>query len=122
GGGSLEIASGRDELPSFALSFPLGAGRLTRDRLPDGRPSRAQIRDLRAHVREHIRDGVLRLRWEGGSPFGVGTSKTFTQLARLAGAPPARLGPFMPRELCLDDVTRWERRLAHMRPAQRARL
>ena len=32
GGGSLEIACGRDELPEVARSVPLGAGRLTRDR------------------------------------------------------------------------------------------
>ena len=31
GGGSLEIASGADEEPDFAVSLPLGAGRLTRD-------------------------------------------------------------------------------------------
>jgi exopolyphosphatase/guanosine-5'-triphosphate,3'-diphosphate pyrophosphatase len=32
GGGSLEVASGLDELPDVAVSLPLGAGRLTRDR------------------------------------------------------------------------------------------
>jgi exopolyphosphatase / guanosine-5'-triphosphate,3'-diphosphate pyrophosphatase len=31
GGGSLEMAVGRDEAPDHAISVPLGAGRLTRD-------------------------------------------------------------------------------------------
>src|SRR4051794_39703323 len=43
GGGSLEIAAGRDELPSFTTSLALGAGRVTREWLQDGRPSRRQI-------------------------------------------------------------------------------
>jgi exopolyphosphatase/guanosine-5'-triphosphate,3'-diphosphate pyrophosphatase len=38
GGGSLEIASGVDEEPDVAVSLPLGAGRLTRDRLTEDRP------------------------------------------------------------------------------------
>ena len=37
GGGSLELAAGTDEDPAVCLSVPLGAGRLTRDRL-DGDP------------------------------------------------------------------------------------
>jgi exopolyphosphatase/guanosine-5'-triphosphate,3'-diphosphate pyrophosphatase len=40
GGGSLEVAAGRDEEPEVALSLPLGAGRLTRERLR-GDPPRA---------------------------------------------------------------------------------
>ena len=40
GGGSLELASGIDEVPDVALSLPLGAGRMTRRFLPE-RPARA---------------------------------------------------------------------------------
>jgi len=121
GGGSLEIASGRNELPSFAISYPLGAGRLTREWLPDARPSGRQIRELRDYVREEIRDAVARSRWEGTPPFAVGTSKTFRQLARLAGAAPGRAGPFVPRSLDTGDVKHWEKALAGMRPRERAR-
>src|SRR4051812_11076705 len=122
GGGSFEIAAGRNELPSVAMSYPLGAGRLTRDWLPDDRPSRRQIRAVRRYISDETRDAVVRLRWEGDSSFAVGTSKTFKQLARLAGAPPSREGPFVRRELSIDDLKHWERRLAKMRPRERARL
>ena len=39
GGGSLELSSGVDEEPEVALSLPLGAGRLTREWLPDDPPA-----------------------------------------------------------------------------------
>ena len=41
GGGSLELSSGVDEEPEVALSLPLGAGRLTREWLPDDPPAGA---------------------------------------------------------------------------------
>ena len=50
GGGSLEIATGADEVPEVMLSFELGAGRLTREWLPGeiplgrGLPRPAQVR------------------------------------------------------------------------------
>ena len=45
GGGSLELSSGVDEEPEVALSLPLGAGRLTREWLPDDPPGQAPRRD-----------------------------------------------------------------------------
>lgn len=36
----MEIVLGRDAEPEFAMSLPLGAGRLTRIFLPDDQPSR----------------------------------------------------------------------------------
>src|SRR5690242_12506042 len=51
GGGSLELASGLDEEPDVAISLPLGAGRLTRERLVGDPPSEASARELRSHVR-----------------------------------------------------------------------
>src|SRR5262249_33799315 len=51
GGGSLEIAGGIDEEPSVALSVPLGAGRLTRERLPGDPPSTAGIEAVRDYAR-----------------------------------------------------------------------
>src|SRR5690349_5146944 len=56
GGGSLELAVGRDEEPDVALSLPLGAGRLTRERLPDDPPRRKDVAALREHVREVLAD------------------------------------------------------------------
>src|SRR6185437_12594611 len=46
GGGSLELAAGRDEDPEVALSLPLGAGRLTRQRLTDDPPARRGVEAL----------------------------------------------------------------------------
>ncbi len=45
GGGSLELSSGVDEEPEVALSLPLGAGRLTREWLPDDPPGRRRVAD-----------------------------------------------------------------------------
>ena len=47
GGGSLELSSGVDEEPEVALSLPLGAGRLTREWLPDDPPGRRRVAMLR---------------------------------------------------------------------------
>src|ERR1700724_106897 len=54
GGGSLEIASGIDELPDAAASLPPGAGGLTRGWLTGDPPSAKQVRALRKHVRTAI--------------------------------------------------------------------
>ena len=51
GGGSLEIGSGLHEEPDVAVSVPLGAGRLTRDRLPGDPPAKRDVAAAREHVR-----------------------------------------------------------------------
>jgi exopolyphosphatase/guanosine-5'-triphosphate,3'-diphosphate pyrophosphatase len=61
GGGSLEIAAGRDEEPDVALSLPLGAGRLTRDRLPGDPPKSRDVVALRSHVAASLAGVVPRL-------------------------------------------------------------
>ena len=122
GGGSLEIALGRDAEPDLTLSLPLGAGRLTRQFLHDDPPSRKEVKELRRHVRRMLREIADRLRWEGVPARAVGTSKTLKQLARLAGAPPQRKGPFAPRSLTVDALDKWIPELADMRAAERARL
>jgi exopolyphosphatase/guanosine-5'-triphosphate,3'-diphosphate pyrophosphatase len=122
GGGSMEIVLGRDAEPDLAVSLPLGAGRLTRQFLPDDPPGVEQVKRLRRHVRDTLGEVADRLRWEGDARRVVATSKTFKQLARLAGAPPQRKGPFCRRVLTVDDVRRWIPRLADMPAAKRARL
>ena len=89
GGGSMEIVLGRDAEPELAVSLPLGAGRLTRLFLPDDPPGRDQLAALRRHVNATLREVADRLLWEGIPDRAIGTSKTFKQLARLAGARPA---------------------------------
>lgn len=99
GGGSLEIASGLDELPSLAFSLPLGAGRLTRERLPDDPPSRADIGSLAQWLDEQLGPVARRLRRAGIPDKVAATSKTFRSLARLTGAAPSSTGPRVRRTL-----------------------
>jgi exopolyphosphatase / guanosine-5'-triphosphate,3'-diphosphate pyrophosphatase len=122
GGGSMEIAFGRDAEPELAVSLPLGAGRLTRAFLPDDPPSRGQLTMLRRHVRTTLREVADRLLWEGVPDRVIGTSKTFKQLARLAGSPPQREGPFVRRTVTAADLDAWIPRLARLQAGNRAKL
>ena len=86
GGGSLELAVGADEESDAALSLPLGAGRLTRDRLEDDPPKPKDVKALRKHVRAEVASVAARLNRYGQPELAVATSKTLKQLARIAGA------------------------------------
>ena len=122
GGGSLEIASGHDEVPSVAISLPLGASRLTRDWLAGDPPSPAEVRELRKHVRAKIAATAGTVLRDGGPNHAVATSKTFRQLARIGGAAPSSDGPYIRRILRHPDVTALAERLARTTVAQRAEL
>jgi exopolyphosphatase/guanosine-5'-triphosphate,3'-diphosphate pyrophosphatase len=99
GGGSLELAVGRDEDPDVALSLPLGAGRLTRQRLPGDPPERRDVEALTADLDAALAPIAQRVRAAGPYDLAVGTSKTFRSLARLAEADPAGAGPRAARVL-----------------------
>jgi exopolyphosphatase / guanosine-5'-triphosphate,3'-diphosphate pyrophosphatase len=122
GGGSLEVASGLDEEPSCAISLPLGAGRLTRDWLPDDPPSADQIRKVRKHVRAEIATSAGVLLRDGTPNHAVATSKTFRQLARIAGAAPSSEGPYVKRVLKHTDVTAIAERLAQTTVSERSAM
>ena len=122
GGGSLEIATGQDEDPEAVMSLPLGAGRLTRDWFTADPPPKSEVRALRRHVRAQIAKLVGELRRGGGADHAVGTSKTFRQLARIAGAAPSSEGFYVKRYLKHDDLSLWADRLSTMKRADRARL
>ncbi|MER7073342.1 Ppx/GppA phosphatase family protein [Terrabacter sp. NPDC000476] len=122
GGGSLELASGLDEEPDVALSLPLGAGRLTRERLLGDPPVEAEARDLRAYVRASLAEHVRPLLTSGQPDRAVGTSKTMRSLARIAGAAPRAEGPFVPRTLSRADLRAVVARLAVLDSATRATL
>ncbi|MEV0288670.1 MULTISPECIES: Ppx/GppA phosphatase family protein [unclassified Kribbella] len=122
GGGSTEIALGRDARPDFAVSLPLGAGRLTRAFLRDDPPKRDELRELRRHARATLREVSDRLRWEGDPKRVIASSKTFKQLARMCGAPPQRTGPFVRRTLFRDDLATAVHRLSRMPARERAQL
>ena len=122
GGGSLELAAGQDEDPEAVVSLPLGAGRLTRDWLTADPPPSDEVRALRRHVRAQIARLAGGLRRGGAVDHAVGTSKTFRQLARIAGAAPSSEGFYAKRFLKHSDTGLWAERLASMNRAERARL
>ncbi|MFD8308010.1 Ppx/GppA family phosphatase [Streptomyces sp. NPDC059690] len=122
GGGSLEIAYGMDEEPDAAVSLPLGAGRLTAAWLPGDPPGPEPIRALRRHVRAQIARTVGEFSRFGAPDHVVGTSKTFKQLARLAGAARSTEGLYVQRELKRETLESWVPKLAEMTTARRAEL
>ena len=122
GGGSFEIAYGQDELPSHAVSLPLGAGRLTRDRLPDDPPHPRDVKRLRKYVSTHMEAAFASFPPVTPPVVVTATSKTFRSLARLTGAAPSAAGPFVKRHLRADDLHLWVNRLAEMPSAERADL
>ncbi|MBM3686062.1 MAG: Ppx/GppA family phosphatase [Actinobacteria bacterium] len=122
GGGSLELASGADEEPDVALSLPLGAGRLTRDLLAGDPPGEEAVRAARKVVRASLGEVIGRLLRAGEPRICVATSKTFRQLARIAGAAPSSDGYFVRRTLSREDVRTWVPKLASMTAAERTGL
>ncbi|HEY7484563.1 MAG TPA: hypothetical protein VH912_08895 [Streptosporangiaceae bacterium] len=122
GGGSLEIASGDGSEPQTALSVPLGAGRLTREHLPGDPPKRRHVRRLRRYVEEALPEIIDELDDQPSPRLAVATSKTFTQLARLTGAPKAGAGIYAERRLERRRLRKWIPRLAKLDATHRARL
>jgi exopolyphosphatase / guanosine-5'-triphosphate,3'-diphosphate pyrophosphatase len=122
GGGSLELAAGIDELPDAVASLPLGAGRLTRTMLPGDPPSTHDVKALRKYVRAQVAGRLRPFETIGEADHVVGTSKTFKQLARLAGAPGAEEGERVRRMLSLADLDKWVPKLAALTYEERAEL
>ncbi|MGW3290317.1 Ppx/GppA phosphatase family protein [Streptomyces sp. NPDC001002] len=122
GGGSLEIAYGIDEAPDAAVSLPLGAGRLTAGWLPGDPPDPDSIRALRRHVRAQIARTVGEFTRFGAPDHVVATSKTFRQLARIAGAARSTEGLYVQRELKRESLEAWVPQLTGMTAHQRSEL
>ena len=122
GGGSLELAVGDDELPDAAVSLPLGAGRLTRDRLPGDPPPGEDVKATRKYVRAEVARVVRDLTRHGDPDMVVGTSKTIRSLARICGAAPSGDGPHMARSLRREALAERLPLLAEMTATQRAGL
>ena len=122
GGGSLELSTGVDEAPDIALSLPLGAGRLTREWLPDDPPGRRRVAMLREWLdTELVQAGKSVL--EAGPPdLAVGSSKTFRSLARLTGAAPSAAGPRAKRTLTANSLRQLIAFISRMTTADRAEL
>ncbi len=122
GGGSLEIAGGIDEEPDVALSLPLGAGRLTRERLSGDPPRGKEVAALRQHVRTALAPLGPVLVEFGAPDRAVATSKTFRSLARLGGAAPYSKGPRVRRTLSAEQLADILSRIAKLTAAQRGTL
>ncbi|MEO9010689.1 MAG: hypothetical protein ABI382_09910 [Nakamurella sp.] len=121
GGGSLELAGGSDERPSFAESLPLGAGRLYRTwfaaRAQIRPPGAAAVAELHKHVTRELDALASSLAAAGPFERVVGTSKTFRTLARLAGAAPSGAGPLEPRSLTVDALRQVTAFISRMTPS-----
>lgn len=104
GGGSLELASGVDEVPDVAISLPLGAGRLTREHLADDPPDRTDVEALRCYVGEQLAAVSQDVLAAGVPDRAIATSKTLRSLARLTGAAPSKEGMRVPRHLGLPGL------------------
>jgi exopolyphosphatase / guanosine-5'-triphosphate,3'-diphosphate pyrophosphatase len=122
GGGSLEIAGGVDEEPDVAISLPLGAARLTRDWFTGDPPPGDEVRQLRRYVRAEIGRAAGQVMRDGQPDRAVATSKTFRQLARIAGAAPSSEGFYVRRKLSHPELTKLAERLPSMTAADRAQL
>lgn len=122
GGGSLELATGSDEEPDVAVSLPLGAGRLTRDFISTDPAESSEIKHLRKHARALIADSIGPLRRAPQPMLAAATSKTFKQLARIAGAPASSEGMYVRRRLKSSDVRQLVTLLSGLSASERAKL
>jgi exopolyphosphatase/guanosine-5'-triphosphate,3'-diphosphate pyrophosphatase len=122
GGGSLELSSGVDEEPDVALTLPLGAGRLTREWLPDDPPGRRRVAMLRDWLDSELAEAAQTVLDAGPADLAVGTSKTFRSLARLTGAAPSVAGPRVKRVLTANGLRQLIAFISRMTTADRADL
>jgi exopolyphosphatase/guanosine-5'-triphosphate,3'-diphosphate pyrophosphatase len=122
GGGSLELSSGVDEEPDVALSLPLGAGRLTREWLPDDPPGRRRVAMLQDWLANELAEAGAKVLDAGTPDLTVATSKTFRSLARLTGAAPSGAGPRVKRTLTAAGLRQLIAFISRMTAADRAEL
>ena len=122
GGGSLELSTGVDEAPDVALSLPLGAGRLTREWLPDDPPGRRRVAMLRDWLDTELTQAGKTVLRAGAPDLAVGSSKTFRSLARLTGAAPSAAGPRAKRTLTANGLRQLIAFISRMTTADRAEL
>ncbi|OBH44882.1 hypothetical protein A5684_11220 [Mycobacterium intracellulare] len=122
GGGSLEMSSGLDEEPEVAMSLPLGAGRLTREWLPDDPPGRRRVAMLRDWLDAELAEASAKILDAGSPDLAVASSKTFRSLARLTGAAPSGAGPRVKRTLTANGLRQLISFISRMTTADRAEL
>lgn len=99
GGGSLEIARGAEENPTFKTSMQLGAGRLTRSHLKGDPFTAKSLKALEEYIEDQI-EPLARSLATFEKDVAAGTSKTFRTLAKLA----QNLYPKLGAHLTLDAL------------------
>lgn len=91
GGGSLEIARGSEENPSFKSSMQLGAGRLTRNFLKADPFTTKSLKHLEEFIEDQI-DPLSKSLATFDKNVAAGTSKTFRTLSKLTQTFHPKLG------------------------------
>lgn len=81
GGGSLQIVRFRDRAPEHAWTFPFGALRLTDQFLQSDPPKNGEVRALRKHLQQAMREAGIPTLSEGEAL--VGTGGTIRNLAKV---------------------------------------
>jgi exopolyphosphatase/guanosine-5'-triphosphate,3'-diphosphate pyrophosphatase len=117
GGGSLEIARGDQENPSYSNSVMLGASRMTRQFLSGDPFSEKSLKKLDKHIEETLSP----LKSDVGDTSKctvIGTSKTFRTLRRIQENYLPELG----RDLRQDGLKKITQKLQTMTHSQRADL
>ena len=97
GGGSLEIARGAEEDPTFKMSMQLGAGRLTRNYLKGDPYTNKSLSTLEEHIEDQL-DSLTRSLATFEKSIAAGTSKTFRTLVKLSQNLYPKLGPTLTLE------------------------
>jgi exopolyphosphatase/guanosine-5'-triphosphate,3'-diphosphate pyrophosphatase len=123
GGGSVQLVVGNRDRLRLAAACPLGALRLTEERLADDPPSRRELQRLRRHVRRQSRDALAAVR-DLRPRHVYGSSGSIHALAEAAhwletGRPLARINGSTLDRGALERLTR---RLETMSVAERLRI
>lgn len=117
GGGSLEIARGDQENPTYSNSVMLGASRLTRQFLTGDPFSEKSLNKLDKYIVETLTPLISDI-GNTSKCTVIGTSKTFRTLRRIQENYLPELG----RDLCAEGINKITTKLQNMTHAQRANL
>lgn len=117
GGGSLEIARGDQENPSYSNSVMLGASRMTRQFLIGDPFTEKSLAKLENHIEETLRPIKSEI-GDIAKSSAIGTSKTFRTLRRIQENYLPELG----RDLKREGLEIIAQKLQRMNHAQRAEL
>ena len=116
GGGSLEMAAGRDEEAEVTLSVPVGAGRMARQFGP------TNVSEIRRYARAEIGSVIGDLLRRGPYDRAVASSKTCRTLGRICGAAPASDGIFVRRVLSREKLATAVEGIAEMPVEARSQM